>query len=88
MYSNEQVKAVCRELMKEMEGYINLMESEMALESPNLSKISSALGKLSKVYCMVGNFTGLFSGVDFREGGYKDVTQFMPTSPEEVESDN
>ena len=82
MYSNDQVRALCKELMKEMEGYINIMEGEMGKDAPNLAKISGALGKLSKVYGMICNFTGIWTDTDFREGGYKDVAKLMPKTHE------
>lgn len=84
MYSNEQVKTVCKELMKEIQGHINNMENELAQQTPNLARVGTSLGKLSKAYVIICNFTGIWSGVDFREGGFKESKEYMPEENEEV----
>lgn len=87
MYTNEQVSLLVKNCMKEFEVHINTIESETKKESPNLSTISCAAGKLSKLYVIVCNLTGVFSGNDFRVGGYKD-SKYLTMEDEKLHDDD
>lgn len=72
MYSNEQLAKLVVEYTKEMEQYINIIESEVKSADPNIRAIANASGKLSKLYGLVTEFVGTFSGQDWRIGGFRE----------------
>lgn len=72
MYTNEQVSKLVVEYTKEMEQYINIIESEVKASEPNLRAIALASGKLSKLYGLITEFVGTFSGDDWRCGSYRE----------------
>ena len=72
MYSNEQLAKLVIEYTKEMEQYINIIEGEVKSAEPNLRAIALASGKLSKIYGLVTEFVGTFSGQDWRLGGFRE----------------
>ena len=72
MYSNEQLSKLVIEYTKEMEQYINIIEGEVKSAEPNLRAIALASGKLSKIYGLVTEFVGTFSGQDWRLGGFRE----------------
>lgn len=72
MYTNEQVSKLVVEYTKEMEQYINIIEGEVKASEPNLRAIALASGKLSKLYGLITEFVGTFSGDDWRYGSYRE----------------
>ena len=72
MYSNEQLSKLVIEYTKEMEQYINIIEMEVKAAEPNLRAIALASGKLSKIYGLVTQFVGTFTGEDWRIGGFRE----------------
>lgn len=74
MYSNEQLAKLVIEYTKEMEQYINIIESEVKAAEPNIRAIANASGKLSKLYGLITEFVGTFSGKDWRLGGFREST--------------
>lgn len=72
MYSNEQLAMLVIQYTKEMENYINIIEAECKAAEPNLRAIANASGKLSKIYGLVTEFVGTFSGKDWRIGGFRE----------------
>ena len=72
MYSNEQLALLVIQYTKEMEQYINIIEAEVKAADPNLRAIANASGKLSKVYGLITEFVGTFSGQDWRIGGFRE----------------
>lgn len=72
MYSNEQLSKLVIEYTKEMEQYINIIELEVKAAEPNLRAIALASGKLSKIYGLVTQFVGTFTGEDWRIGGFRE----------------
>lgn len=72
MYSNEQLAKLVINYTKEMENYINIIESEVKAADPNIRAIANASGKLSKIYGLVTEFVGTFSGKDWRIGGFRE----------------
>jgi len=72
LYSNEQLAKLVVEYTKEMEQYINIIESEVKSADPNIRAIANASGKLSKLYGLVTEFVGTFSGQDWRIGGFRE----------------
>ena len=72
MYSNEQLALLVVEYTKEMEQYINIIEAEVKAAEPNIRAIANASGKLSKLYGLVTEFVGTFSGKDWRIGGFRE----------------
>ena len=72
MYSNEQLALLVIQYTKEMEQYINIIEAEVKAADPNLRAIANASGKLSKVYGLITEFVGTFSGNDWRIGGFRE----------------
>lgn len=72
MYSNEQLALLVIQYTKEMEQYINIIEAEVKAAEPNLRAIANASGKLSKVYGLITEFVGTFSGKDWRIGGFRE----------------
>jgi len=72
LYTNEQVSNAVVALTKEMEQYINIIETEVKAPEPNLMAIALASGKLSKTYSLITEFVGTFSGKDFRLGSYRE----------------
>ena len=72
MYSNEQLAKLVIEYTKEMEQYINIIEMEVKAAEPNLRAIALASGKLSKIYGLVTQFVGTFTGEDWRIGGFRE----------------
>ena len=55
-----------------MEQYINIIEMEVKAAEPNLRAIALASGKLSKIYGLVTQFVGTFTGEDWRIGGFRE----------------
>lgn len=74
MYSNEQLAKLVVEYTKEMQNYINIIEAEVKSPDPNLRAIANASGKLAKVYGLVTEFVGTFTGEDWRIGGFREST--------------
>ena len=72
MYSNEQLAKMVIDYTKEMEQYINIIEGEIKSADPNLRAIALASGKLSKIYGLITEFVGTFSGQDWRLGGFRE----------------
>lgn len=72
MYSNEQLAKMVVDYTKEMEQYINIIEGEIKSAEPNLRAIALASGKLSKIYGLITEFVGTFSGQDWRLGGFRE----------------
>lgn len=76
MFSNEQVTDYVVELMQQFQGHINIMEKELTEEEVDNKIIGVHLGKLSQIYALVCELTGVFTGVDWREGGFKESSRF------------
>ena len=72
MYSNEQLAKLVIEYTKEMQYHINVIETEVKSAEPNLRAIALASGKLSKIYGLITEFVGTFSGQDWRIGGFRE----------------
>lgn len=72
MYSNEQLAKLVVEYTKEMQYHINTIETEVKAAEPNLRAIANASGKLSKIYSLITEFVGTFSGQDWRLGGFRE----------------
>lgn len=72
MYSNEQLAKLVIEYTKEMQYHINVIETEVKAAEPNLRAIALASGKLSKIYGLITEFVGTFSGQDWRLGGFRE----------------
>lgn len=72
MYTNEQVSNLVLDYTKEMENYINIIEGEVKAAEPNLRAIALASGKLSKLYGLVTELVGTFTGKDWRVGSYRE----------------
>ena len=72
MYSNEQLAKLVVEYTKEMQSYINIIEAEVKAADPNLRAIANASGKLAKVYGLITEFVGTFTGEDWRIGGFRE----------------
>ena len=72
MYSNEQLAKLVVEYTKEMQYHINVIETEVKAAKPNLRAIANASGKLSKIYSLITEFVGTFSGQDWRIGGFRE----------------
>ena len=72
MYSNEQLAKLVIEYTKEMQYHINTIETETKAAEPNLRAIANASGKLSKLYSLITEFVGTFSGQDWRLGGFRE----------------
>lgn len=72
MYSNEQLAKLVIEYTKEMQYHINIIETEVKAAEPNLRAIALASGKLSKIYGLITEFVGTFSGQDWRIGGFRE----------------
>ena len=72
MYSNEQLAKLVINYTKEMENYINIIEAEVKAAEPNIRAIANASGKLSKLYGLITEFVGTFSGKDWRLGGFRE----------------
>lgn len=72
MFTNEQVSKEVINLTKEMEHYINIIETEVQASEPNLRAIALASGKLSKTYSLITGFVGTFTGNDFRQGSFRE----------------
>lgn len=88
MYTNEQVSSVVVALTKEMEQYINIIETEVKAPSPNLMAIALASGKLSKTYSLITEFVGTFTGNDFRVGSYRESAWATRGKGEQVADGN
>ena len=72
MYSNDQLAKLVIEYTKEMQNYINIIEAECKASEPNLRAIANASGKLAKIYGLITEFVGTFSGKDWRIGGFRE----------------
>jgi len=82
MYSNDQVKEKVIELTRALEIFINNMEDEMQSEDPDLKIVSMNLGKLSQNYVLLCELSGVFTGEDWREGGFRESSR--KSSTEEI----
>ena len=74
MYSNDQLSDLVIGYTKEMQNYINIIEAECKAVEPNLMAIANASGKLAKVYGLITEFVGTFTGQDWRIGGFREST--------------
>lgn len=88
MFTNEQVSKEVISLTKEMERYINIIESEVQAAEPNLRAIALASGKLSKTYSLITGFVGTFSGNDFRVGSFRESAWALSGKKEEEQNGN
>ena len=88
MYSNEQLAKLVIEYTKEMQYHINIIESEVKAAEPNLRAIALASGKLSKIYGLITEFVGTFSGQDWRLGGFRESVWAIKGKGEEETDGN
>ena len=87
MYSNDQLAKLVIEYTKEMQNYINIIEAECKAADPNLRAIANASGKLAKIYGLITEFVGTFSGKDWRIGGFRESVWAVQGKNEEDETD-
>ena len=88
MYSNEQLAKLVIEYTKEMQYHINVIETEVKAAEPNLRAIALASGKLSKIYGLITEFVGTFSGQDWRLGGFRESVWAIKGKGEEETDGN
>ena len=88
MYSNEQLAKLVIEYTKEMQYHINIIETEVKAAEPNLRAIALASGKLSKIYGLITEFVGTFSGQDWRLGGFRESVWAIKGKGEEETDGN
>ena len=88
MYSNEQLAKLVVEYTKEMQYHINTIETEVKAAEPNLRAIANASGKLSKIYSLITEFVGTFSGQDWRLGGFRESVWAIKGKGEEETDGN
>ena len=88
MYSNEQLAKLVVEYTKEMQYHINIIETEVKAAEPNLRAIALASGKLSKIYGLITEFVGTFSGQDWRLGGFRESVWAIKGKGEEETDGN